>query len=167
MHSLIVCVSFQSIQVRKDMRDRYGVQFTLYDKIDVSAAQAANDEVPMMLNQQGTQTIQFITLRTHHGCLIDQVNGAGRHPLYSALFQYEPELSGYPTRIAWVSKLIGMCVAGNVHNACLIDLDFLIQFCVSVLWGINHPQQHKSRTTTLAEFREVSARQQWRACPAL
>lgn len=31
-----------------------------------------------------------------------QVNGAGRHPLYAALFQYEPELSGYPTRIAWV-----------------------------------------------------------------
>lgn len=30
-----------------------------------------------------------------------QVNGAGRHPLYTALFQYEPELSGYATRVSW------------------------------------------------------------------
>lgn len=38
-----------------------------------------------------------------------QVNGPGRHPLYSALFQYEPELSGYPTRIAWVRTCLCHC----------------------------------------------------------
>eukprot|EP00608_Synchroma_pusillum_P006835 CAMPEP_0198425544 /NCGR_PEP_ID=MMETSP1452-20131203/4636_1 /TAXON_ID=1181717 /ORGANISM="Synchroma pusillum, Strain CCMP3072" /LENGTH=235 /DNA_ID=CAMNT_0044145901 /DNA_START=1 /DNA_END=708 /DNA_ORIENTATION=- len=29
------------------------------------------------------------------------VNGGLRHPLYSAMFAYEPELSGYPTTIQW------------------------------------------------------------------
>ena len=45
------------------MKDRFGVTFPIYDKIDV--------------------------------------NGQGTHPLYQDIKKFEPELSGYSTKIAW------------------------------------------------------------------
>jgi len=50
-------------KVRKDMKDRFGVTFPIYNKVDV--------------------------------------NGAGAHPLFAALKEYEPELSNHNPKLSW------------------------------------------------------------------
>jgi len=101
-----------TLQVRKDMKERYGVQFPLYDKIEVCfyvtcAAELRVFELCVSVYLCITCVAETIFVRLMHPTTrsgvnqTNQVNGAGRHPLYTALFQYEPELSGYATRVSW------------------------------------------------------------------